>query len=260
MIVKREGEGWSLIAQVDHGAHTGEIARAWREGPFGPDAVSDSLLLAAAQHDRGWREWDLAPATDLAGGPLNFTRIDEATHTAFYSGAVQAIAGEDVGAAYLVSLHASGLYGRRFGWSGLKPVDWTAVGEEGGRLLERERGVRRDLAARMPPAELEFESAWRSYMLLETFDFLSLLTCFEVDAGGCGPVPAEPGRWGTLTIRHDGPWEKAVDPFPFGGSELRVTVPRRHLEQADFRDAQELRAALEAAPRLQQETVYRAVR
>jgi hypothetical protein len=36
-------------------------------------------------------------------------------------------------------------------------------------------------------------------MLLETFDYLSLLTCFGVESDACGPVP----------------WEVELSPFPF---------------------------------------------
>lgn len=258
MIVKREGEGWSLVAQVDHAVHAGEISRAWRGGPFGDGAVSDSLVYATTHHDLGWRESDKAPEVDPStGGPSNFTRIDEATHTAFYSGAVQAISEVDPGAAYLVSLHASGLYGRRYGWTGLKPVDWTAIGESGKQLVERERAVRRQLATRMPVEAVEFESAWRAYMLLETFDFLSLLHCFGLDSVSCGPVPTSPGQWTMLEIRRLGSWEAAIDPFPFAGTELVVNVPRWQLDQPTFQDSAELRAAIEVTPVTDQKTVYR---
>ena len=35
MIARREGEGWTLIRQMNHAAHCVELARAWRAGPFG---------------------------------------------------------------------------------------------------------------------------------------------------------------------------------------------------------------------------------
>ena len=58
MIVKREGEGWSLVAQVDHAVHAGEISRAWRGGPFGDGAVSDRFVYATTHHELGCRVSD----------------------------------------------------------------------------------------------------------------------------------------------------------------------------------------------------------
>src|SRR4029077_15020216 len=105
LIVKREADGWTLIRQMDHAAHCGEISRAWRSGPFGDKAVSHSLEYAAATHDLGWAEVDGQPEIDGEGKPRNFTTFEEARHATFYSAAVRTIAETDKHAAYLVSLH-----------------------------------------------------------------------------------------------------------------------------------------------------------
>jgi hypothetical protein len=247
MIARRENGGWTLIRQMDHAAHCGELARAWRAGPFGEASVSPSLEYAAGYHDLGWTEIDKVPEVDAEGRPCNFTQIDERRHTEFYSGAVRTIARTDAYAAYLVSLHASGLYSRRYGWGGLKPVDWTAIGPYGRALLAGERHFRADLAEMIAPSELEFEAAWRNYMLLETFDYLSLLTCLGFDSSGCGPVPTHGGQWETLTVGRLGAWEVELAPFPFAGDRLEVEVEYAHLDRASFANAAELRADLAAA-------------
>jgi len=64
VIVRRDGDGWALIRQVDHSAHCGRLARAWRDGPFGRDSVSASLEHAATHHDVGWTDNDLKPEID----------------------------------------------------------------------------------------------------------------------------------------------------------------------------------------------------
>lgn len=258
MIVRRVEDSWSLIRQVDHAQHAGLISDAWKQGAFGGEQITDSLGIATARHDLGWAEADGEPDIDPStSAPSNFTQIEEARHTAFYARAVRTIAEDDPGAAYLVSLHASGLYSRRYGWTGLKPVDWVSIGEHGHALLDSERQYRTELASRMPPAAAEFEALWRSYMLLETFDYLSLLTCFGVDSDSCGPVPSEPGQWVTLSVRRLGPWEVALDPFPFPGDELVVPVPGWRLPGEPFSDAAELRGALEEAGQSVVETAYR---
>ncbi len=259
MIARQVDGAWMLIRQMDHATHCGHLARAWRRGVFGEGSVSEALLHAAAYHDLGWAEVDGRPELDSDGSPRNFTHIDEQRHTAFYSAAVREIAKTDPGSAYLVSLHASGLYSRRYAWAGLKPVDWTSIGPDGRRLLEGERQLRAELSGSIAPDETEFESMWRSYMLLETFDYLSLLTCFGFDSTGCSPVPTHPGRWESLSVRRLGPWSVELDPFPFGGDSLDVEVEVVRVEPG-FGTVEELVARYESAPVLTQRTVYRAPR
>jgi len=257
VIARREGDGWTLVRQMDHAAHCAELARAWRVGPFGRDSVAASLEYAAGYHDLGWTEIDRRPEIDAEGRPCNFTQIDEARHTEFYSGAVRTIALTDPYAAYLVSLHASGLYSRRYGWAGLKPVDWTTIGPHGRALLKGERAFRAQLSASIAPDEMEFEALWRNYMLLETFDYLSLLTCFGFDSSNCGPVPTVEGRWEHLSVQRLSPSDVVLDPFPFEGARLEVEVACVHLESSDFRSDDELRAQVSSTPQEIRKTVYR---
>ena len=218
MIVRRDGEKWVVIRQMDHATHCGKLARAWREGPFGgPASVSPALERAAGFHDLGWTAIDQHVEVNADGTPLNFTQIDERRHTEFYSAAVREIAKTDAYAGYLVSLHATGLYSRRFGWAGLKPVDWTAIGPHGHALLEREQRFRGEIATTIAAEQVEFENAWRDYMLLETFDYLSLLTCFGLSSEGCGPVPTKPGQWENLKVERVSPTEVRITPYPFAG-------------------------------------------
>lgn len=256
MIVREEDGGWTLVRQMDHSAHCAKLSLAWRAGPYGEASVSQALEYAAGYHDLGWTEIDKQPEIDADGRPLNFTKIDEVRHTEFYSGAVRTIAKTDPYAAYLVSLHASGLYSRRYAWAGLKPVDWTSIGPHGRALLAGERRFRTDLFKSATPVQLEFEAAWRNYMLLETFDFLSLLTCFGVDSQGCGPVPTFEGRWEQLSVRRLSDWEVALTPFPFPGDRLEVEIECIHLRAASFQSDEELRAQVSSARPETRRTLY----
>ena len=265
MIVRREGEGWTLIRQMDHAAHCREISRAWHSGPFGKEAVSASLEYAAAYHDLGWTETDEEPELEAEGRPRNFTQVDETRHAKFYSGAVRMIAKTDPYAGYLVSLHASGLYGRRFGWNGFRPIgwngfrpiDWTGIGEHGRLLLSGEREFRAGLLPSLAPAEVEFDAVWRNYMLLETFDFLSLLTCFGLESSACGPVPTLPDQFEHLAVTRSGLWEVALDPFPFQGDRLELDVTCRHIDAQRFESESELRDRFRDARPETRKTIYR---
>jgi hypothetical protein len=256
VIVRREADGWTLIRQMDHAAHCGEISRAWRSGPFGDGAVSSSLEYAAGAHDLGWAEVDGLPEIDGEGRPRNFTTFEEARHAAFYSAAVRTIAKTDKHAAYLVSLHATGLYSRRFAWTGFRAMDWKSIGDDGRALLSRERAFRADLQRALDPVDVEFDAAWRAYMLLETFDFLSLLTCFGLESVACGPVPSLPGQFEQLTVTRLGPWEVALDPFPFPGRRLELEVESVHLDAGRFASSEELQAVFKAAHPQRRTTAY----
>jgi Protein of unknown function (DUF3891) len=260
VIVRREGEGWTLIRQMDHAAHCREISRAWRSGPFGKEAVSASLEYAAGYHDLGWTETDKEPELDTDGRPRNFTQVGETRHAKFYSGAVRTIAKTDPYAGYLVSLHASGLYGRRFGWTGFRPIDWTGIGEDGRQLLIGEREFRAGLLPSLAPAEVEFDAVWRNYMLLETFDFLSLLTCFGLESPACGPVPTLPDQFEQLAVTRSGLWEVALDPFPFQGDRLELEVTSVHIDALHFESEADLRDRFRAARPETRLTIYRSGR
>lgn len=257
MIVRKEAGGWVLIRQMDHAAHCGAIARAWRDGPFGADAVSPALEHAAATHDLGWDEVDGAPEVDERGAPRNFTNFDEKRHAAFYARAVRTIAQTDRHAAYLVSLHASGLYGGRYGWRGFRPPDWSAMTDIGRELLRGERAFRAGAIGELDAGAVEFERVWRDYMLLQAFDLSSLLTCLGLETAAFGPVPSMPRQFTDVVVTRLGPWEVRLEPFPFAGDalDLEVTCVRLHAERFDS-DAQ-LREMLANAPRERQRTVYR---
>lgn len=257
MIARQDDGGWTLIHQMDHAAHCAELARAWRAGPFGRGSVSSHLEYAAGFHDLGWTEVDKRPEIDADGRPCNFTHIDETRHTQFYQGAVRTIAEIDPMAGYLVSLHASGLYSRRYGWAGLRPVDWTTIGPHGRSLLSGERRFRAELFEQVAPEELEFEAVWRDYMLLETFDYLSLLTCFGFDSLGCGPVPTVEGRWEQMAVRRTSPWEVELAPFPFDGDSLEIEISCVQLERPTFASDSELRAQIASTRPETRRTRYR---
>ena len=257
MIARQESGGWTLVRQMDHAAHCADLARAWRFGPFGPASVSTHLEYAAGFHDLGWTEIDKHPEIDEDGRPRNFTQTDEARHTQFYSDAVRTIAETDPFAGYLVSLHASGLYSRRYGWAGLRLVDWSKIGPHGRALLSGEQRFRVGLFEHVAPERLEFEAVWRDYMLLETFDYLSLLTCFGFDSSGCGPVPTVDGRWEQMAVRRLSPWEVELNPFPFDGDSLEIEIECVHLARPVFASDSELQAQFGSTRPETRKTRYR---
>jgi Protein of unknown function (DUF3891) len=110
MVVRKLGDEWILIRQLDHARHAGELADAWSGGPFGP--LRAPLIDAARLHDVGWRTWDERPTVDPStGGPANFPTVADTHHAGFYGEGIREVTRTDPYAGYLVSLHASGIYG-----------------------------------------------------------------------------------------------------------------------------------------------------
>src|SRR4029077_19910486 len=135
-------------------------------------------------------------------------------------------------------------------------VDGMASGQGGRALLAGEKSYRTELFASIAPGDLEFESAWRAYMLLETFDYLSLLTCFGFESEGCGPVPTLQGQWEHLSVTRTSPWEVRLTPFPFPGDELEVDVEIVHIDGTEFDSEEALRARFDAAVPDKRPTIY----
>lgn len=258
MVVRRLGDEWVLVRQLDHALHSGELAEAWSRGPFG--TLHPGLVTAARIHDIGWREWDEHPAVDAeTGGPANFPTVGDTHHAGFYERGIARVAAEDPYAGYLVSLHATGIYGGRFGWSGLQQVAWPSIGETGRRFLAGQVAYRRGLLAPVTaryPDVVEFATVWNDYMLLQTLDYLSLQVCMGIRSDGCGPVPLGP-ETGRVALRRVSPWAVELDPFPFPGDRLEVDVPYRAVT-GTFANAGELEAALAGAGERRATTVYTA--
>lgn len=155
MIVRRLDGQWIVIEQVEHARQAGRLAEAFAVSPAPLDA---GLLTAARLHDVGWRVPDAAAGVSPeTGGPINFTEVRDDRHADFYEAGIAEVAAEDPYAGYLVSLHATGIYAGRFGWEGLRPIAWDALGPRGRRFLDEQAAVRRLLARRIAPDRLEFE-------------------------------------------------------------------------------------------------------
>ncbi|HZV49818.1 MAG TPA: DUF3891 family protein [Candidatus Dormibacteraeota bacterium] len=252
MIVRELDGDWVVIEQAEHARHAGELAQAWSRGPLGNGLIAPGLVVATRLHDIGWTEPDAEPRLDPeTGGPQHFTRVHDRLHAGFYTAGILQVAAVDDYAGYLVSLHATGIYAGRFAWSGLEPIAWESLGERGWRFLDEQAVFRRRLAARIAvsdPDAIEFERVWHDYMLLQTFDYLSLLVCAGVESNRCGPVPTGGHTWGHLRVERTSPCSVELDPFPFTGDRIDLTVSCRRLAAVRFRSDAELRDALSATP------------
>jgi hypothetical protein len=250
MIVQRRGGDLLLVRQTDHAALSGVLAERWGGGAFARPEPRAPVLLAAARHDDGWREWEQAPRVNPATRrPYNFTEMPAGEHLPFYLRGIESVVRDDPYAGLLVSMHLSGLYRKRYGLDpglGLDrvpPAVRPVVEDYLRRLDEHQAQLREQL-------RVEESALWTNYKLLQVYDLFSLYFCMApLRDYTLRHVPVNPAHPDTeLRLRPAGGDALTVDPYPFDGTPLRVAVPARVAPDRDYRDDDDLRAALAAAP------------
>src|SRR5260370_42026757 len=113
MIIQEQGDQLVLIRQTDHAVLSGFFAREWGNAQFTRPEPFASFCLAAAEHDNGWREWELLPGLDLKTRlPYSFTSIPTEEHIALYQRGIERLIKMDHYAVLLVSIHFAELYNR----------------------------------------------------------------------------------------------------------------------------------------------------
>ena len=113
MIVQEQGDQLLLIRQTDHAVLSGFFAREWGNELFKRPEPFESVRLAAAEHDNGWREWELQPQVDPRTRlPYSFMSLPTEAHLALYQKGIERVVKSDRYSGLLVSLHASQLYDR----------------------------------------------------------------------------------------------------------------------------------------------------
>lgn len=232
MIVCPHADGVLCVTQPDHAHLAAAIMAAWQADGFPERGSRAATLFAIAHHDDGWREEDEAPALDTAtGAPRHFRALPPDRHERLWVDGVVRAGERSSYAAALVAQHFA-TFAR-------------AAGPAGERLAARLEDLR-DHWFTAPPVSADDPAPGdrlfflRDYAMLALGDLLSLMACEG------GPTAAE--REG-YQLRVDGPGRLAIAPDPFGGREVRLSVPGRRLGAGAFGADDALRAAwLESQP------------
>jgi hypothetical protein len=88
MLKRRVGDELWLISQQDHAAVSGYLAAHWGNGEFArpgyfaaaadPERLRAETVLAIAEHDNGWWEWEASPELDPEDGlPLGLLNLSQ---------------------------------------------------------------------------------------------------------------------------------------------------------------------------------------
>lgn len=224
MLLREEPDGAVVaIGQASHAWLSGQLARAWRPRP----EPFEEVCLAAAQHDVGMAQWDLAPALNPdTGRPQGFMEMPLEVHLALWHAAPERLLTQSRWAALLVSLHGSRLYERR----DLARLDAGAA-DAVRAYLAAQRLLQARLAGELGAAPEALRALQR---LLFTWDGLSLALCLRWDPYEVEGTRLDAGR---------------LDPWPFDGEALEVRCEGRRLA-GRWDTEPELHAALERAPRV----------
>ena len=259
MIVQEQGDELILIRQTDHAMLSGFLAREWGNDLFRRPEPLYSLCLAAAEHDNGWREWELEPQIDPKTRlPYSFMSLPTKEHMDLYQRGIERIVKSDRYAALLVSMHASGLYDRARatipGYSAkyIKATENDLVSGFLQNLKLQQLRLKVDL--RSEPAMKDFvvdkllESNARR---LEALDRLSLYFCMSsmphdatIDA-----VPVDDqGSEVDWDLRPDGPNTVSLGPYPFRKEPLQVSILTRRVPRRLYNDSLDFQKTLASAP------------
>lgn len=258
MIIRQQNEALVVIRQTDHAYLSGFFARELGNEAFQRPEPFDSFCLAAAEHDNGWQEWELAPGVDpKTFAAYSFMTIPTAEHIALYQHGIERVVKADLYAGLLVAGHCAGLYDRAHA---------TMPGYSAKYVKSHEQNLANDFLQRLRlqqlrlKADLRSNPAMRPYtdekivkanqQRLDALDRLSLYFCIgaknDIVIEGV-PVDDEGGEvdW---ELRSIGGEEYSLAPYPFRRDPLELAILARRIPKVRYTDDVELQMALVEAP------------
>jgi Protein of unknown function (DUF3891) len=223
MLFRDQPSGAIAISQLTHAWISGQILRAWDGN------LSETLLLAAEQHDIGWMDWEADPTFNIESGrPHLFREIGASTHAPMWTRGVQrAVGAWGIHVALLISRHGGVIYRRYTDRHRLSEADAAAAQNYLNAQAPIEMAWSR--ALELEATELETETA-----LLAFSDTLSLALCGELKTPLNVEAPGRDGKTVTFRIaaRPQRSFDFVVSPWPFRGNELVVEGEARPLPSA----------------------------
>lgn len=212
------------ISQPEHALVSGRILAAWAE------PVDERVVLAAAQHDVAWLDWEAAPQFDVeTARPREFRSIGAAEHAPMWErGVERALAAWGRRVALMISRHGSTIY-QRFSDRHRSPgaisgaasaaEDECAAQDYLERHSLRQEGWARSLG-------LGLDEIVRDAELIAFVDTLSLVLCGALPLPpllnfGAAAIALSPHLHLTDTLR--------LDPWPLAPDALTVEIEARPL-------------------------------
>jgi len=257
-MILQQGDPIVLIRQTDHAYLTGFFAREWGNDMFKRPEPFESFCLAAAEHDNGWLEWELAAGVDpKTFVPYTFMSVPTEEHITLYQRGIERAVKADLYAGLLVVSHCMGLYDKAKatipGYSAkyVKTEEQQLANDFVQRL--RLQQVRLKVDLRNAPATKEFTGEKLIKANVQRLDALDRLSLFFALGGledtTIENVPVDDqGNEVDWELRKAGKNQFSLSPYPFRREPLEVAILARRIPKRRYTEDEELQKALTAAP------------
>jgi hypothetical protein len=258
VILQQQHDPMVVIRQTDHAFLSGFLAREWGNEVFSRPEPQTSFCLAAAEHDNGWQEWELAAGVDQKTFmPHSFMTVPTEEHIALYQRGIDRVVKVDLYAGLLVCGHCMDLYDRSratmpgFSSKYVKGHEQNLANDFVQRL--RLQQVRLKLDLRKNPATSSFMDdnlIKINTHRLEVLDRLSLYFCLgsAEDASIEGVPVNDSGSEADFQVRPAGENQFTIYPYPFRRDPLEFAILARRIPKRRYVDEADLQAVLAAAP------------
>jgi hypothetical protein len=257
-LILQQSDPLIIIRQTDHAFLSGFFAREFGNDSFVRPEPYSSFCLAAAEHDNGWQEWELAPGVDpKTFAPFSFMTIPTEEHIFLYQRGIDRILKVDLYAGLLVVSHCMGLYDR---------ARATMPGYSAKYVKSHEQHVANDFVQRLRLQQLRLkvdlrnDPATKPYteeklikanlQRLEALDRLSLYFCLgNTEDASIEAVPLnDDGKEVDWEVRPSGESQFTIHPYPFRRDPLEFSILARRIPKRRYTGDLELQAVMASAP------------
>ena len=248
MVSEYDSSQLLLVLQIDHSGVAGYLAAHWGNDLISRPRPYASMVLAAQEHDNGWWEWEVKPATlNDDGYPLDYhdgtLKYVGDQRLSFNKRGVQRVVMLDPYAGLIVLMHNVGLLNA--GYGGFKFLRDDTADPRVREYIHHEEGVRHDLLDELRQSKVYAEFATDeqiaiNFKLMEIFDQMAQFVCNHYPLNRMGrrkrptatlndaPVPVGPNRDDTtLAIDFLDETSAIVHPYPFDKDPLPISFPAR---------------------------------
>jgi hypothetical protein len=225
MIVNYTEKGWQIITQRSHGLLAAQICAKWRKDKQ-PKRWMETLI-ATAEHDDVFNEFDNKTLLDANGAPLNFkaTKFDEGLSEQLMDMAET----KSSYIALLISRHIQFVHG----------ADSNATS-----FIKK---LKRQEKTWMKSTNVKGAEIDQSYELLEFCDAFSLLICQTMIQPEGRKIQISNGPDQRQYDMHLEAEKLIVDPWPFEEDVFQVSYESRTLDQLTFKSAREFSTKIKKA-------------
>jgi len=226
MIVNYTESGWQIITQRSHGLLAAQICAHWKDKPL-PERWVETLV-ATAEHDDVYNEFETDNLLNDKGGPVNFK---ETTFRSDYCETLVKMAEtKSVYIALLISKHINFVYGN----------DPKAKS-----FCERLHLLEKDWLKVSGLNKTQIDSA---YKLLQFCDAFSLLICQDLIQPEKRKIEISEGPDGTsYEMKSTDEKQLSVEPWPFDVNRFTVSYETRTLSKLVFKDLDDFRREVSKA-------------